>query len=347
MRTVSFSKKKIKVITLVSIATVICSSISVHDVADAYVLISNPRTPWLSSTVSKTKKCRRFVLCMTAGEGFGTSPSAPVEIPVKELKDLSSSELKDRLVSLLSRSTGKQEENDEISEIVNALESAYSPVQTVDFFNMAMAGDWQLLFSTNRLGVPDAKLRLRELIQRIQPTDIKAKHGNLTNIASWALANNGMHFDMYGTLSVKNEYELNSQGAARMEVSLRNHLIELGKGSKAHKSVLNDIPDLLLTIRMAMPFELFDPNDMSMDTTYLDSDFRIVRFTAMGEDLMMDTNSDIHVDDDGTAQTENHEQSNHIKSSIDEEKKQKLLMLDGVRNIFIRKGSRTINPVME
>lgn len=288
---------------------------------------------------------------MAAGKGFGASSSAPapVSVPVKDVKDLSdlsTSELKDRLVSLLSRTTGKQEDNDEISEIVNILEAKYSPVHTLDFFNMAMAGDWQLLFSTNRLGMPDATLRLREFIQRIQPDDMGAKEGKLTNIASWILADNGVSFDMFGTMSVKTEYEINNQGAARMEVSLKDHLIELGKGSKAHKTVLNDVPGLVNKIRRAMPFELFDPNNMSMDTTYLDSDFRIVRFTAMGKDMLFDAAADDQ-SEGADALTEAREQDKDDEIVVDEEERQKLLMLDGVRNIFIRKDSRTINPEMK
>mmetsp|Transcript_14867 Transcript_14867/g.28537 ORF Transcript_14867/g.28537 Transcript_14867/m.28537 type:complete len:272 (-) Transcript_14867:153-968(-) len=193
-------------------------------------------------------------------------PSIPQEVAA-----LSPNEIKSRLLDLLPRMTGKAEEFRDIESYVNALEDKYVPVQTLGFLNMATEGDWQLLFSTNRLGVPNTKLRLRELKQCIATDNLK---GSLTNIARWDLAEDGAAFDASGTFSVKCTYEIN-QGA-RMIVALDDHVLELAKGSK----VPNDVPGLVGMLNRAIPTELFDPNDSAMDTTYLDGDLRIVRLAG-------------------------------------------------------------------
>lgn len=190
-----------------------------------------------------------------------------------EIAALTPDEVKARLIDLLPRMTGKVEEFREIENYVNALEDKYVPVQTLGFLNMAMSGEWQLLFSTNRLGVPNTKLRLRELKQCIVTNDLK---GSLTNVARWDLAEGDEAgvFDASGTFAVKCSYAIN-QGA-RMSVSLDDHVLELAKGSK----VPSDVSGLVGMLHRAMPTELFDPDDSAMDTTYLDAELRITRLTG-------------------------------------------------------------------
>lgn len=345
MVTEAANQKTIKGVTSMINVIIIISFICCQDVVNAYILNTNClRGKWPSFARYGSHTCVRGPVYMAAGKGFGTSSSVPSSILSSRKQDLDTltcAELKDRLMFLLSRTAGKKDDNDEISTIVNTLESKYKPVETLEFFNMAMAGDWQLMFSTNRLGTPDVKLRLRELIQRIQPDKTKSKQGKITNIASWIFANNGINYDMFGNMSINNVYSINNQGAARMQVSLNDHIIELGKGSKAHKSVVNDVPNLLRLIHKAMPTELFDPNYLGMDTTYLDSDFRIVRFTTMGNDKL----EGIQFDEDGNLLEKSYAQEN-TEGHISLEEKRRLFMLDGVRNVFIRKGSKTIKPVL-
>jgi hypothetical protein len=357
------NQKNVKSVTstiMINAIIGILGFICCQDVVHAYILNTNnnglrwTKWPSFSQYHGSHNTCVRTCgpVHMTAGKGFGTSSSSVqpssssiLSSPPKEKQDLETltcAELKDRLMLLLSRTTGKKDDNAEISAIVNMLESKYKPVETLDFFNIATgASDWQLMFSTNRLGTPDAKLRLRELVQRIEPDPTDSKRGKITNMASWIFANNGINYDMFGTMSINNEYTINNQGAARMQISLRDHVIELGKGSKAHKSVVNDVPNLLRLIHKAMPTELFDPNHLGMDTTYLDSDFRIVRFTTMGNDQL----EGLQFDEDGNLLEKSYAQEN-TEDHISLEEKKRLFMLNGVRNIFIKKGSKTIKPVL-
>lgn len=211
------------------------------------------------------------------------------EISVCAIK--SAAEAKNALVDLIPRMMGSDEEYRAVESYVNLLESEYSPVHTIDFLNFAMAGEWQLLFSTNLMGRPNRKLRLQELVQKI---DADGFRGTITNSARWAYAQDGATFDAAGQFNVKCSYAIN-QGA-RMVVDLDEHEVRPASGSK----IPGDVPELVGLLRRAIPKEVFDPNGHAMDMTYLDADLKIVRLTGP-----------------------NHE---------------------GVRNIFMRKGSLEISP---
>jgi len=195
----------------------------------------------------------------------------------EDLSTMDTMQIKSRLLDLLPRMTGAPEEYNRVESYVNTLEDRYTPVQTLDFLNLAMAGEWQLLFSTNIGGSPRSNFRLRELYQRIESNDL---NGTIVNEATWDLAedHNAMtpatSFDAYGTFSIKCSYSIN-QGA-RMNLELNDHVINLSKGSVVPK----DVERLVALLYRAIPTELFDPNHHAMDTTYLDGDLRIVRMAG-------------------------------------------------------------------
>jgi hypothetical protein len=129
-----------------------------------------------------------------------------------------------------------------------------------------MRGDWLA-------GTPNpAKFRQRELIQQVECNQLE---GMVTNEALWDLAEDGdSDFDATGTFSVKCSYKIN-QGA-RMLLSLEDNVLKPSRGSK----IPQDVPALVGLLHRAMPKELFDPSDHAADTTYLDGDLRIVRYTG-------------------------------------------------------------------
>ena len=188
-----------------------------------------------------------------------------------DIDGLDTMKVKELLLDLLPRMTGTAEEFRAVESFVNRLEDRYMPVQTLDFLNLAVSGEWQLLFSTNLSSGPRSNFRLTELIQRIEP---EALEGKITNEATWDLADDGTTFDASGTFSAKCSYIIN-QGA-RMVIELEDHVLDLAKGSKVPK----DFPALVGLLHRAMPKELFDPSEHAIDTTYLDGDLRIVRMTG-------------------------------------------------------------------
>ncbi len=214
-----------------------------------------------------------------------------------DLSTVDTMEIKQRLLDLIPRMMGSDEDFRKVEAYVNALEERFTPVQTLQFFNMATAGEWQLLFSTNLSGRPRPNFRLRELFQKIEAENF---NGTIWNQATWDLMDGGEHgttktFDASGTFTIKCKYTIN-QGA-RMVMDLEDHVLELARGSVVPK----DVEGLVGLLHRAIPKEMFDPSDHAMDTTYLDGDLRIIRITGP--------------------------------------------RLEGVRDIFIRRGSMEINPV--
>lgn len=212
----------------------------------------------------------------------------------QDLSTVNTMEIKRRLLELVPRMRGSEDDYRQVEAYVNTLEERFEPVQTLQFFNMATAGEWQLLFSTNLSGMPKPQtFRLRELFQKVEADNF---NGTICNEATWDLSQeeNGI-FDASGTFAIQCSYSIN-QGA-RMVVDLDDHVLQLAKGSAVPK----DVQGLVGLLHRAIPKELFDPNDHAMDTTYLDGDLRIVRLTGP--------------------------------------------RLEGVRDIFIRRGSMEINPV--
>ena len=193
-----------------------------------------------------------------------------------------------------------------VEKYVNLLEGGYVPVVTLEFLNLAMSGEWQLLLSTNLTSssrrTNEKRLRLRELVQQIEPSTANGGlDGKLTNVARWDYAeeeeeervmtnqeenddddddedgmgkNEIVVFDSHGTFSTKCSYSI--KAGSRMSVTLNDHELRPNWGSK----IPIDIPKLVGYIHNAIPNELFDPNYHSLDTTYLDADLRIVRWTG-------------------------------------------------------------------
>ena len=98
------------------------------------------------------RKGQSFPLAAT-GDGVGILET-PFRLSEQEdLSALSILEVKDRLLHLLPRMKGGNEEFKLVETYVNVLEDKYSPPQTLDFLNLAMGGDWQLVRFTRRKNV--------------------------------------------------------------------------------------------------------------------------------------------------------------------------------------------------
>ena len=92
---------------------------------------------------------------------------------------------------------------------------------------------------------------------------------------SWDLANDEVTFDARGTFTSTLSYKIN-QGARMTTSTGPDLVINLAKGS----TVPSDQQGLVGLIYRSMPKELFDSSDLAMDTTYLDTELRIVRWTG-------------------------------------------------------------------
>lgn len=126
-----------------------------------------------------------------SGKGFApTTTTTTTTTSDNENDDISSKEsimkmnptqIKEKILDLLPRMTGTSEEFRLVEDYINALEDKFIPPQTLDFLNLAMVGEWQFLFTSNQLGRPSPKLRLTELIQKVE---VDGFDGKLTNKVS-------------------------------------------------------------------------------------------------------------------------------------------------------------------
>lgn len=112
---------------------------------------SSAFTP-IESRLGAARSRRRSSHVRVFAEGFGSAavkerPSKNIAAGQTEsaIEEMSAEEAKRRLVDLIPRMTGKDEEYRTVEAYVNLLEDKYSPVQTIDFLNLAMSGDWQLV----------------------------------------------------------------------------------------------------------------------------------------------------------------------------------------------------------
>lgn len=241
----------------------------------------------------KTSTQTFSTFAVPSGTGFAKSLEGTLKDTVN-LSSIEALEIKKLLIDLLPRMRGTTEEFRLVETYVNTLEERFVAPQTLDFLNLAMMGEWQFLFTTNQLKRPSPSLRLTELTQTLETDGLR---GIISNQATWAFSEDGdsLNFDVSGLFCAETSYIIN-QGARITVNDDHNLSINLAKGS----SVPKDTQRLVGLIHRAMPTEMFDPSNLAMDTTYLDPDLRIVRFTGVRH--------------------------------------------EGVRHIFIRKGSVEINP---
>jgi hypothetical protein len=186
-------------------------------------------------------------------------------------------ETKQELLDLIPRMKGTPEELSRVESCVNTLEALYSPPQTLDFFNLIQEGSWQLLFSTRLQGGPRSNFRFKELVQNVSPNQLQ---GDIVNMAQWDLKSDELdnpngEWNCFGTFSATCDYQI--QQGSRMMMQLKDHKIELLPGSM----VPQNLTALVGLLHRSMPAEMFDPSHHSMDTTYMDAEFRIVRMTGV------------------------------------------------------------------
>ena len=191
---------------------------------------------------------------------------------------------------------------------INYLESIYSPVQTIDFLNLVLMGEWKLVFSTNLLlppphlrrstlppttmmdgdeGQHSRRLRLVNIVQKIEALGY---NGSLTNVAQWNYDDNtngeaeenmpssSKGSSSNGSFSIPCTYTINQGSRMIIQVSDDRQLRPAKIDSKV--IIPDNVQELVAYLRRIMPREIFDPTDHAMDTTYMDADLRIVRYTG-------------------------------------------------------------------
>ena len=204
---------------------------------------------------------------------------------------LSLEDARAELLDLLPSMTGQAHEYRRVETLVNTLESQYEPIQTLEFLNLMQQGEWQLLFSTNLVNRPFVSplvFRMRELYHVMECNQLV---GNLTARVVWDLAEDNKNnnnnnndvgtitttttpcFDCTGLFVVKSSYEI-LQGS-RVAMTLQQHILQ-PKGQRLPQ----DCQGVVGYLYRVLPTQVFDPSHHSIDTTYLDGNLKIWRYTG-------------------------------------------------------------------
>jgi hypothetical protein len=175
----------------------------------------------------------------------------------------------------LSTMRGDAAELQPVEEWIQELEAAYRPPQTLGFFNWAQAGPWQFQFTTQYLNITQRRsFRLRQVRQDLQCHDFQ---GNITNTCLWELSQkDDGHFDCRGSFHIKGNYTLTSNGRLVWHPESVDRTLLLSPGSARP----NNASQLVQWLQRSLAKELFDPTQHAVDTTYLDANVRIVRYSG-------------------------------------------------------------------
>jgi len=156
------------------------------------------------------------------------------------------------------------------------LESKYVPIHTKEFYSLTHAGAWVLVYSNSL--TPKANENLSYSVeQEICPDELHS-HGKICNRLLWRLKQEVE--DALGVLEVNCTYRLAPNGA--MQVSLVEHVLSPDVFPSNSGLTVEESCELLLElIQSSIPYEFFDPSEITMGTSYLDPSIRISR--VLGE----------------------------------------------------------------
>ena len=111
--------------------------------------------------------------------------------------------------------------------LVGRLERAYTPIHTIGFLNLGVAGEWDFRYTTSSLpGHDPRKLRLRSVAQRVAPGEEKVQCGKLTNTITWELVEEGVS----GTMDIKCDYMVTPKVRREAVVVIMVVVVVVGHG---------------------------------------------------------------------------------------------------------------------
>ncbi|EKX33765.1 hypothetical protein GUITHDRAFT_120030 [Guillardia theta CCMP2712] len=178
-----------------------------------------------------------------------------------------------RLLTHIREGTSDEESRTMIRKCIAELEQQQIFPFDVNFFNFAVSGDWQLLYSTSRLLSPDTNLKVRDIRSRI---DGGARE--LVHQARWEyredVTGQAEELRTRGLFEVKCSYNMSEAPSVptRMIISVEELRLTPEPLNRPPKN-----PEALVgALQRALPKEFFDPDEALMDTTYLDPQVRLV-----------------------------------------------------------------------
>lgn len=179
---------------------------------------------------------------------------------------------KQRLLRILPSFINLQSQSDKVLQLIQQLEKEAPLPATSAFTQLAVQGEWRLLFSSARTVPSRGQIRVRGITQTIAITPDPV----LINTVKWSL-NTRQHV-VNAVLRVLCSYQF--VGPARMMVKLEDHQIRFVDNQDGVKSMTREaLKDLVTDLQRTLPIELFDPSGL-IDVTCVQPDFRIARFVG-------------------------------------------------------------------
>lgn len=188
---------------------------------------------------------------------------------MEELQTLPASEIKDQLIQTLEVMINDSSQVDKVEKSILQLESKKMTPVTPEFTELALAGTWNLLFSSLRPLV-SGKIRIREITQRVDP-----EKKQLINEVVWSFPSKSNEMYIDAVLAVECSYKF--VGPGRLDVSLQKHTIKIVDSKSVKDEIPEDMQAVVNQLRMALPIEHFDPSGL-LDVSYIEPTFRICRF---------------------------------------------------------------------
>jgi hypothetical protein len=159
-----------------------------------------------------------------------------------------------------------------IDYLVKYLESQYVPIHTKEFYSMAHSGEWMLLYSNSLAPRAHENLSLT-VTQEIRPGPSNS-NGTVCYNINWDLEQEIEN--AVGILKVHCSYSLSPNGA--MQVALAEHvLLPDIFPSIQGLSIDKSCEQLVEFIQSSVPYEVFDPDQTTVGTSFLSPQFRIAR----------------------------------------------------------------------
>lgn len=184
-------------------------------------------------------------------------------------KVASREEAKRELLQMLveDKSGGEDFSRFRIDYLVKYLESTHAPIHTAPFLSLALGGAWQCIYTNALLSRADPTL-LTTIVQEVMPATNNTG-GVISNKIQWRLEREGDAGR--GELRVNSIYTLTPQGA--LSVSLLEHVLDIDTPPLSSEAVVMDL-------QRSIPFQFFDPDDSSIQVTYVDPDVRVSRISG-------------------------------------------------------------------
>lgn len=217
--------------------------------------------------------CRHFAPRMMDGKNEnqnGGNTDRPQNQEPYTDKHTSALHDRQKLSELISTFVNSDIQTEPIEKAVLKLESLKMVPATPEFAELALAGEWQLTFSS--LGrISRTPYKLDCTVQRFD-TQLK----RMTNQVDWMFSAKNNVGTVSARMLINCEYTL--VGPSRLNIKLLDHKVKiLPREDGSTLELPDNMQAVIDDLRRTIPIEFFDPSGLC-DISYIDPEYRVARF---------------------------------------------------------------------